>query len=232
VSFGNAVTREPYGILIIGDSVIVGLREGSAPAMRLSPFNGVFNRFGASVVTNPTPPTGPSSIGALTSVGPLAPTTVVVDESHRAEATTLLPADASMQAIASRVRELSGLSDARLADLFKVTRETFNRWRSGSLANPTESARRRVGMVLHLLEELAAHGVNINDWLQNPNASDGITPYDLLLRGRIDKAAYLAAALDEVPLPTRADLDEQALVFDDDDEGWESFDIEVADDGE
>lgn len=85
-------------------------------------------------------------------------------------------------------------------------------------------------MVLHLLEELTSRGVSVNDWLQNPNAIDGVTPYDLLRKGRVDEAAHLAAAIDEEPTPARAEADEEALVFEDDDEGWESFDIEVVDD--
>lgn len=233
MSFGAVETREPPGILIIGDSVVVALSvaEDSPQPSRWSAKQ-MFDRLNTAVAAGAATPTADApSIETPTPTGsPAPPPTIIVDEAHRAEEITPLPADAPMEAIASRVRELSGLSDARLADIFKVTRETFNRWRSGAMTNPTGDARRRVGMVLHLLEELAARGANIHDWLQNPSATDGMTPYDLLSRGRIDAVAYLAAAVGEQPLPARADMDERPLVFEDEDEGWESFDIEVADD--
>jgi transcriptional regulator with XRE-family HTH domain len=140
-----------------------------------------------------------------------------------------LAADASVQATASRIRALSGLSDAKLADVFQVTRETFNRWRRGAMTNPTAGTRRRLGMVLRLLEELSDRGVAVNDWLQNVADDLGPSPYDLLLEGKVPEVAYLVAAEGASPLPT-SDDDDAELNFDDDEDEWELVDLGDADD--
>ena len=59
-----------------------------------------------------------------------------------------LPPDAPVEEIALPIHQLTGLSDEELAQLFKVTRETFNRWRTGVLTNPTPGSRRRLGLLL------------------------------------------------------------------------------------
>lgn len=231
ISFGAAETGESRGILIVGDSVVVAL---PVHQKSLHPDRSFHNE---QAFDRRSPVTVPETAIALDAPAmqapaspPTPPSALVVHAPDVGEAFGPLPADAPVQAIASRIRELSGLSDSRLAGIFKVTRETFNRWRSGAMTNPTEGTRRRVVMVLHLLEELAAQEVNINDWLQNPSPANGISPYDLLKRGRIDDAAYAAAAIGQAPLLGRSNIGEEPLVFDDDDEGWESFDLEVADD--
>ncbi|MFX4427843.1 hypothetical protein ABTA68_19650, partial [Acinetobacter baumannii] len=80
---------------------------------------------------------------------------------------------------------------------FKIERETFCRWRSGALANPRVGNRRRLGLLLALLEEMAGREVNIKDWLLNFTTPEGLTPYQLLDRGRIDEVAYLASSVGE-----------------------------------
>lgn len=135
-----------------------------------------------------------------------------------------LAPDASVADIASRIAALSGLSDEMLAELFKIERETFCRWRSGALPNPRAGNRRRLGLLLSLLEELTRRGVNIKDWLLNFPTAEGLTPYQLLERGSIDEVAYLASSLGEpeVERGARAALaqDREPLQFKGDDV-WE-----------
>lgn len=157
---------------------------------------------------------------ALTTLGPAARMGAVVPEAtiaiaqaspvvepapaatEESPAIEPLAADAPVSAIASRITALSGLSDELLAALFKVERETFCRWRTGALTNPRVGNRRRLGLLLALLEELQAGQVIIKDWLLNGAVSDGLTPYELLERGRIDEVAYAAAAIGQ-PLAGR-----------------------------
>lgn len=145
----------------------------------------------------------------------------IVDEPSALEP---LARDASVAEIASRIAALSGLSDEMLAELFKIERETFCRWRSGALANPRVGNRRRLGLLLALLEEMAGRGVNIKDWLLNFTTPEGLTPYQLLDRGRIDEVAYLASSLGEpeVERDARVSLgqEREPLRFGDDDV-WE-----------
>lgn len=121
------------------------------------------------------------------------------DSRPAAVSTGPLASDASVAQIASRVAQLSGLSDERLAELFKVERETFCRWRTGVLTNPRAASRRRLGLLLILLEDLNMRRVNIKDWLLNPVAGRTLTPYDLVSKGRIDEVAFLAASVGEQP---------------------------------
>ncbi|HEY7829688.1 MAG TPA: hypothetical protein VIC06_03895 [Solirubrobacteraceae bacterium] len=144
-----------------------------------------------------------------------------------------LAADASTAAIASHISRLSELDDARLGKLFKVERETFWRWRTGALTNPRVGNRRRLGLLLRLLEDVVRHGMQTRDWLLNYATATGQTPYEMLEQGRLDEVAYLAAAIgsdaayDDKHLRSVSEaVDHGQLVFDDDDQ-WE---LEVADD--
>ncbi len=135
-----------------------------------------------------------------------------------------LAADASVAEIASRITTLSDLSDDLLAELFKVERETFCRWRTGILTNPRVGNRQRLGLLLELLQDLAGRQVNIKDWLLNFVTSQGLTPYQLLERGQIDEVAFLAASIGEPPVEPDARVssgeDPEPLMFGDDDV-WE-----------
>jgi hypothetical protein len=133
--------------------------------------------------------------------------------------------DAPVADIASRVASLTGLGDEMLGHLFKVERETFCRWRTGVLTNPRIGNRRRLGLLLSLVEDLAGREVNIKDWLLNHATVDGLTPYQLLEKGRIDDVAYLASSIGE-PVTVRdrrvsTDQESEPLVFGDDDV-WET----------
>lgn len=133
-----------------------------------------------------------------------------------------LTPDASVSAIATRIGQLSGLSDDQLADLFKVHRETYCRWRLGSLSNPRVGNRRRLRLLLLLLEDLNQREVSIKDWLLNSAVADGLTPYELLDCGRIDDVAFAATMLGDPRAITRdprivTGTDEEPLEFGDDD---------------
>jgi hypothetical protein len=106
-----------------------------------------------------------------------------------------LPADASVARVATRLAELTGLSDRELGQLFpgQVSREHFHRWRSGKSDNPTAANRRRLWFLLTLIERLAQGGVSVDDWIRNPTAIDDLTPLDLLRLGRFDEVERLAA---------------------------------------
>ena len=144
----------------------------------------------------------------------------------------ILAADASVAEIASRIAKLSGLDDGRLSKLFKVERETFCRWRTGALTNPRDGNRRRLGLLLRVLEDLSERRVQVRNWLLNQAPGGGLTPYELLERGRIDEVAYLAASIgaeaaerDQKPRSVSEATDKGMLVFDDDDQ-WTIVDLE------
>lgn len=144
-----------------------------------------------------------------------------------------LSPDAPVFEVASRIAALSGLSDELLAELFKVERETFCRWRTGVLGNPRVGNRRRLGLVLTLLTELAEREVNIRDWLLNFTTPEGLTPYQLLDQGRLGEVAFLAASIGEGAAGQRdarvaTGEDSEPLQFGDDD----VWDLQTLDDHE
>ncbi len=136
-------------------------------------------------------------------------------------------ADVSVVDIASRIAALSELGDQRLSDVFRVERETFCRWRNGVLANPRDSNRRRLGLVLRLFEDLASHQINVKDWMLNQTDPSGRTPYELLVAGGFEEVAYLAstAGIQPVTRDVRlaAPVEVEPLRFGDDDV-WEPQD--------
>jgi hypothetical protein len=167
----------------------------------------------------------PSIVAARPPAVEELPVATAVDAFVDDPSTEPLAPDAPVSAIATRVARLSGLSDDQLAELFKIHRETYCRWRTGALPNPRVSNRRRLGLLLSLLQELADHKVNIKDWILGAVIVDGLTPYELLDRGRIDDVAYAAAALGETRGVARARLladhaQDELLEFGDDDV-WE-----------
>jgi hypothetical protein len=165
---------------------------------------------------------------------------------------TELRADASVAQIATRIAALSHLTDQELARLFRVARETYQRWRTGELTNPTQANRRRQGLLLRLLQDLDMRGVEVGEWLKNVSDIDNLTPYQLLERGRLDEVESLAAKLPGHPVPRTEVGDDrsprtQALglpVFGgrdrepaedlvlEDDEGWVEVEAEAIEDDE
>jgi hypothetical protein len=113
-----------------------------------------------------------------------------------------LPADASVAQLATRLSELTGLHDDQLAQLFfgqgsreRVSREHYQRWRTGKKDNPTAGNRRRMWFLVRLFERLAQGEVGIRDWIRNATQIDDLTPFELLRLGRFDEVEHLAARL-------------------------------------
>jgi hypothetical protein len=160
-----------------------------------------------------------------------------------------IAADASVAEITTRIAEIAVLSDGELARIFKVARETFQRWRTGELTNPNVGNRRRLGLLLRLLDDLEGREVRVDQWLRNVTDIESLTPYDLLERGRLDDVEHLAAQIprdgtseqvladDGLPV-TRAHgypgfaprADEPLIDVAGDDEGWEEVEAEAVDD--
>jgi hypothetical protein len=174
-----------------------------------------------------------------------------VDQSVELPASELrtIGADASVAEIATRIAEITGLSDGELARVFKVARETFQRWRTGELTNPNVGNRRRLGLLLRLLDDLEGRDVRVDQWLRNVSAIDSLSPYELLERGRLDDVEHLAAQIPggRAPEPVLADdglpvtrahgypafarrVDEPLVDVAEDDEGWEEVEAEAIDD--
>lgn len=169
--------------------------------------SGSYGLFGAVVE-------GEAPAGATQSPAPIVDlledaSALAIAETHRpvqaldsaARPSHELSADATVAEIATRIAGVAGLSDGELARLFRVARETFQRWRTGDLTNPNPANRRRLGLLLRLLEDLCRRDVKVEQWLRNVSDIDSLTPYELLERGRLDDAEYLAAHLPTISAP-------------------------------
>lgn len=110
-------------------------------------------------------------------------------------ALTSLPSDASVEAISTRLSALVGLSDGEMSKLFpgEVQRETYQRWRTGRMRNPTPANRRRMGVLLRLFQDLSGRDLDLHEWIRNPSSVEHLTPYELLVQGRLDEVEALAA---------------------------------------
>jgi len=215
---------------------VVGLKAVlAAPSVALQPLNlfGFPNSTQIDSVRAIGLMTSSAAIATSLAAHPLEPIKAMVVEEfpHTTVATVEetpslepLRPDAPVADIASRIATLTDLGDEALGHLFKVERETFCRWRTGVLVNPRLGNRRRLGLLLTLLEDLAGRDVSIKDWLLNHTTVGGLTAYQLLGQGRIDDVAYLASSIGE---PTTArdprvasGQERKPLVFGEDDV-WE-----------
>ncbi len=82
---------------------------------------------------------------------------------------------------AKRLREISGLKVERLAEIFGVSRTTYNNWMSGSSLHDTH--REHLLEVLSLVEEAAQRFGSpgaLNTWLLTPVSPEGKKPIDYL----------------------------------------------------
>jgi hypothetical protein len=132
-------------------------------------------------------------------------TMLVSDEPHAGDASMTETASEPVEvglpesaAVAREVRELSGLSAAKLGDVFPVQREIFQRWIAGS--PPSAANLERLLALRHFLRALAARVQDPKTWLLSPLKEDAASPtaYDLL------KAGNLAAVWDAiVALPSK-----------------------------
>jgi hypothetical protein len=230
---GNTAVLDTWRTLFEDAGLLVGIRAISQYAQDL--FDRLGSRSGGGGLLAP-PTASPATIASLGVEAVISRTTeelpvIAPPAASTGTVTEPVAPDAPVCEVASRIAALSDLGDQRLADLFKVERETFCRWRTGVLTNPRVGNRRRLGLLLSLLEELAGRQVNIKDWLLNSVTPEGLTPYELLEQGRIDDAAFLAASIGEgVPVDrdsrVAAREEPEPLEFDDDD----AWDYEYEDD--
>ncbi|SRR6266498_1404138 len=82
---------------------------------------------------------------------------------------------------AARLRQISGLDASRLAELFGVSRVTFQAWTAG--ATPHGARRERLLEILKLIEEVTTRLGNAQstaDWLLTPVTPKGKKPVELL----------------------------------------------------
>lgn len=118
-------------------------------------------------------------------------------DAHRDEllftATPPAPATADL---AREVRDLSGLSAARLAELFPVERETYQRWITGS--PPSSANEERLLAIRHFLRELTHRVSNVRTWLLAPlvDGADSPSAFEVLKGGRL---AELWDAIADLP---------------------------------
>ncbi|MGO9974514.1 MAG: hypothetical protein ACLP01_17275 [Solirubrobacteraceae bacterium] len=95
--------------------------------------------------------------------------------------------------MASEVKDLSGLTDRQLGQVFPVSREQFQRWRTGREDHPSEAHIRRMAALRELLQDAGSRVDSIREWLLIPQA--GINPYDLLCQARFEEVWMLLTEL-------------------------------------
>jgi hypothetical protein len=135
----------------------------------------------------------------------------IVETSVGDESVAPLPDDASVRQLTARLSELTGLHDDELAQLFlgqasreRVSREHYQRWRTGKKENATAANRRRMWFLVRLFERLARAEIGIRDWVRNTTEMGDMTPFELLRLGRFDDVEHLAARL--MPVPERNEV--------------------------
>lgn len=91
------------------------------------------------------------------------------------------------------IRQTTGYSWGRVADLLGVSRQTLNRWQRNEPIKDLN--RQRVFVVREVLERASARlktRAALVAWLDTPRGSDGRTPAQCLAVGDIDRARLLA----------------------------------------
>lgn len=96
------------------------------------------------------------------------------------------PAPDSFAELATQVKERSGLTDEQLGKIFPVTREQFQRWRTGKEDRPSTAHIRRMAALNEMFADAATRVEIVRDWLLIP--SGGLSPYDLLCQARFEEA--------------------------------------------
>lgn len=96
------------------------------------------------------------------------------------------PAAESFAELTTQVKERSGLTDEQLGKIFPVTREQFQRWRTGKEDRPSTAHIRRMAALNEMVADAATRVEIVRDWLLIP--SGGLSPYDLLCQARFEEA--------------------------------------------
>lgn len=93
------------------------------------------------------------------------------------------------------MKQATGFSQERIAELVGVSRQTLNRWQRGEHIKDTN--RQRIFAVRSVLERaLIRHRTRAElvEWLDTPRGADGRTPAQCLADGAIDRARLLAVS--------------------------------------
>jgi hypothetical protein len=136
--------------------------------------------------------------GVLTTNEPRDAPALPAPRSPRRSATAVHVADevepslGQFAEMAAQVKERSGLTDEQLGRIFPVTREQFQRWRTGREDRPSEAHIRRMAALNELLDDVATRVDSVRDWLLIP--SGDISPYDLLCQARFEEVWRLVTA--------------------------------------
>lgn len=96
------------------------------------------------------------------------------------------PPSGSFAEMAMQVKERAGLSDEQLGRIFPVTREQFQRWRTGRAERPSPAHIRRMASLRDMIADAETRVDSVRDWLLIP--SDEVSPYDLLCQARFEEA--------------------------------------------
>jgi hypothetical protein len=196
----------------VAEQVLLGLRQASSGIWSLGelgkrlPHVGSFEQWlkAAPSISEGIDVTSKSIADATESLTlPAPPETTVSEEPAEAKPLVPLPGDASVEQITTHLSQLTGLSDGELGQLFpgEVSREHYQRWRTGRADNPTSANRRRMWFLVRLFERAALAGVATDQWVRNTTEIDELTPFELLRLGRFDEVEHLAARLVPAPEP-------------------------------
>jgi transcriptional regulator with XRE-family HTH domain len=93
------------------------------------------------------------------------------------------------------IREETGLSQQRVAQLVGVSRQTLHLWARGEVI--TDANRRRIFAVRDVLQRAKKRyktRVTLVEWLDSPVGREGRTPAELIAAGDIDRARLLAVS--------------------------------------
>jgi len=100
------------------------------------------------------------------------------------------------QATVARLVEGLGLSQARVAELVGVTRQTVNRWQSGFQIQRAHWSRlAAVADVVRRANERLATSDQVRKWLDAPEGMGGQTPAELMIAGDMGEARALAMSI-------------------------------------
>ena len=99
------------------------------------------------------------------------------------------------QTVARHVRDLSGLPTDRIAEIFPVARETFQRWVSGT-SQPSTPNLERLLRLQHVLREACNRVPDTRVWLLTPaDELGGRSPFSALSDGQLTQVADALQAL-------------------------------------
>lgn len=118
----------------------------------------------------------------------------------------------SGQQLALDLRERSQLTDAEIGELFPVTRETFNRWRTGTLTIGRENLA-RLRSIHSLVLEADNRTSSLRDWLLSADVAgnDETSPLELLKTHQYTRLWNLVTGL---PVDANFAHQRHALAFD------------------